>query len=96
VNVTGLNHFEALSFDCYGTLIDWETGLLAALEPLLARAVARPPTDDVLEAYGAAEFEAEQAYPGDPYPRILSRVWQALASEWEVADDAEERERFAQ
>ena len=91
-----LTDFEALSFDCYGTLIDWETGLLAALEPLLARAAARPPTDDVLEAYGAAEFEAEQAYPGDPYPRILSRVWQALASEWEVADDAEERERFAQ
>jgi 2-haloacid dehalogenase len=95
VNVTGLNHFEALSFDCYGTLIDWETGLLAALEPLLARAVARPPTDDVLEAYGVAEFGAQQAHPGDPYPQILSRVWLALASKWGLADDADERERFA-
>src|SRR5918994_5802785 len=30
-----LGAFEALTFDCYGTLIDWETGLLAALRPVL-------------------------------------------------------------
>ncbi len=30
--------FDALTFDCYGTLIDWETGILAALEPHTARA----------------------------------------------------------
>ena len=93
--MTGLNHFEALSFDCYGTLIDWETGLLAALEPLLLRAGVRPSTDEVLEAYGVAEFGAQQAHPGDPYPQILSRVWLALASKWGLADDADERERFA-
>jgi 2-haloalkanoic acid dehalogenase type II len=96
VATSALTDFEALSFDCYGTLIDWETGLLEALEPLLARAGVRPPTDEVLEAYGAAEFEAEQAHPADPYPQILSRVWRALASEWGIADDADERERFAQ
>ena len=28
-----LTEFEALSFDCYGTLIDWEAGLLAVLGP---------------------------------------------------------------
>ena len=32
-----LTDFKALSFDCYGTLIDWETGLLAALKPLTNR-----------------------------------------------------------
>ena len=33
-----LGRFDVLTFDCYGTLIDWETGLLAALRPVLARA----------------------------------------------------------
>ena len=33
-----LHDFEVLTFDCYGTLIDWESGLLTALRPLLAAA----------------------------------------------------------
>src|ERR1044071_1376200 len=91
-----LDQFEALSFDCYGTLIDWETGLLAALEPLLARAQPRPATRQVLEAYAAAESAAEEAYPSDPYPQILARVWSALADEFGVEDDPQDRARFAQ
>jgi len=90
-----LDQFEALSFDCYGTLIDWETGLLAALEPLLARAPVRPRADEVLEAYALAESEAEESHPAELYPQILSRVWLELASQWGVADDPQERERFA-
>ena len=90
-----LNQFEALSFDCYGTLIDWETGLLAALEPLLARARPRPTRDGALEAYALAESAAEERYPAEPYPQILSRVWLDLSSQWDVADDPAERETFA-
>jgi len=93
---TRLSQFEALSFDCYGTLIDWETGLLEALEPLLARASPRPTTQAALEAYAEAEVDAEAAYPADPYPEILSRVWAALATRWGVADDPDERMRFDQ
>jgi 2-haloacid dehalogenase len=33
----GLKDFDVLSFDCYGTLIDWESGIHSALEPLLSR-----------------------------------------------------------
>ena len=91
-----LDQFEALSFDCYGTLIDWESGLLAALEPLLARAHPRRATNDVLEAYAAAEFAAEDAYPSDPYPHILARVWSALAGQFGVEDYPQDRARFAQ
>ena len=36
--------FEFLTFDCYGTLIDWETGILEALKPILARH-RKSPTD---------------------------------------------------
>ena len=90
-----LNDFEALSFDCYGTLIDWETGLLEALAPLLARAPTLPTRDEVLEAYALAESEAEEKYPAEPYPQILSRVWLDLASQWNVADDPVLRQAFA-
>ena len=33
-----LTDFKVLSFDCYGTLIDWETGMHEALKPLVAKA----------------------------------------------------------
>ena len=36
-----LTEFGVLTFDCYGTLIDWESGIHTALQPLLAR-VGRP------------------------------------------------------
>jgi 2-haloacid dehalogenase len=37
-----LSDFEALSFDCYGTLIDWESGIYHALAPLLVRTGVDP------------------------------------------------------
>ena len=96
MTMPSLTDFEALSFDCYGTLIDWETGLLAALEPLLARASPRPEADEVLEAYAEAEGAAEAAHPADPYPQILARCWSALVAQFGAGEDETERERFAQ
>ena len=46
-----LSDFKALSFDCYGTLIDWEAGMTEALQPLRLRAGVSP--DALLAAYGA-------------------------------------------
>jgi len=96
MTMPSLTDFEALSFDCYGTLIDWETGLLAALEPLLARASPRPEADEALEAYAEAEGAAEAAHPADPYPQILARCWSALVAQFGAGEDEAERERFAQ
>ncbi len=39
-----LDHFEVLTFDCYGTLIDWETGIWEALRPVLAAHQVDTPT----------------------------------------------------
>jgi len=57
--------FEALTFDCYGTLIDWEAGLTAALRQVLDPHGVHPDTDALLETY--AGFEAELERP--PYRR---------------------------
>ena len=57
-----LSRFKALSFDCYGTLIDWEAGLSEALRPLAERSGTS--ADDLLEAYGPIEHALEEAHPG--------------------------------
>ncbi len=49
---------KALTFDCYGTLIDWESGMLAALKPLLANHSINLDDEQILKLF--AEFESEQ------------------------------------
>lgn len=66
------SRFQYLTFDCYGTLIDWETGILGALRPVL-EAHGKTPTDEqLLEWYGELEAEAEQPY--QPYRDVLKAV----------------------
>ncbi len=67
------NPFQCLTFDCYGTLIDWESGILQAMETTLA-AHGQPCTqDEILELYAELESEAER---GEyvTYREILKRV----------------------
>jgi len=80
-----LSDFKALSFDCYGTLIDWESGLLAALEPLRER--SRVADGELLEAYGVVEYEVEQEFPGLAYSQLLEKVHQGLCRRLGVAED---------
>jgi len=68
-----LTEFEALSFDCYGTLIDWEAGLLAVLGPW-ARARGLALTgEELLTAYAQVEAEVEAEHPAAVYPEVLAR-----------------------
>jgi len=68
-----LGRFKVLTFDCYGTLIDWETGIFSALRPILA-AHGKPITDSaLLEMYSALEAEAEQG-EFHPYREVLQSV----------------------
>ncbi len=66
------DRIEALTFDCYGTLIDWETGILAGLRPVLAAHGITPPDDELLAAYARAEAGAESG-PYRRYREILAR-----------------------
>jgi 2-haloacid dehalogenase len=52
--------FQVLTFDCYGTLIDWEAGIFSALRPILAAHGKSLADDSLLEMYGELEAEAEQ------------------------------------
>ena len=53
------NHFQVLTFDCYGTLIDWESGILSVLSPLLEGYGLRVSDSEILEKYAKFESAAE-------------------------------------
>jgi 2-haloacid dehalogenase len=63
--------FDALTFDCYGTLIDWETGILAGLRTALGPHGVDAEDDTLLEAYAAAEAKLEGGHYL-PYRTILA------------------------
>src|SRR5260370_33266010 len=65
--------FQVLTFDCYGTLVDWETGIFGALRPILT-AHGRTVTDaELLEFYSELELQAEQG-EFRPYREVLQSV----------------------
>jgi 2-haloacid dehalogenase len=55
-----LTHFKVLTFDCYGTMIDWETGIFSALRPILAAHNKSIADSGLLEMYSELEVSAEQ------------------------------------
>ncbi|MEM9166630.1 MAG: HAD-IA family hydrolase [Planctomycetota bacterium] len=71
---------QAIAFDCFGTLIDWEAGILDALSSLFERhRVVGPPADaDLLTLYARLESEA-QAGSYRPYRDVLADVAQGFA-----------------
>ena len=79
-----LHDFEVLTFDCYGTLIDWESGLLAALKPLLAAAAQTAPAAEVLAQFAIHEVAQQAQTPGMLYPQLLAQVHRRLARDWGV------------
>ena len=72
------DRFEVLTFDCYGTLIDWESGIFSAMRPILAAHGKSLPDVQLLELYGDLEASAE-AGPYRPYRGILESVAQGIA-----------------
>jgi len=80
-----LRDFKLLTFDCYGTLIDWETGMIDALRPLVARLRAPPSRDAILEAHARHESEQQRWTPAMRYRELLATVHKRLAEEFGVS-----------
>ena len=85
-----LTDFKALTFDCYGTLIDWESGMVAALQPLVSKAARPLSRNDVLEAHARHESRQQLQTPGKLYRELLAVVYKRLAEEWNVTVSWEE------
>ena len=90
-----LRDFKVLTFDCYGTLIDWESGIYNALLPLreLSNQGERS-RDEVLEEYAKIEADQELLTPAMPYSQLLSVVCQRLAKAWGISLTQEQANIF--
>lgn len=80
-----LSDFKALTFDCYGTLIDWESGMIEALKPLTSRISPTLVRNAILEAHARHESMQQRFTPAKNYREILSTVYKRLAEEWGVS-----------
>lgn len=80
-----LSDFSTLTFDCYGTLIDWESGMLAGLEPLTARLNGQLTRNQILEAHACNESGQQRATPAKNYQDLLATVYRRLAEEWGIS-----------
>ncbi len=95
MNGIDFGRFDAITFDCYGTLIDWEQGIVNALQPVLAPRAIEAESDELLELYAHHEAVLE-AGTYQPYRDVLSHAVRALCAElgFEATDD--DARRFAE
>ena len=86
--------FDVLTFDTYGTLIDWERGILAAIRPILAaHGIDAGADDGVLEAFARHEAEIESG-PYRPYRAVLGEVLTAMLGHFGQAPTGDEVAQF--
>jgi 2-haloacid dehalogenase len=89
------DRFEALTFDCYGTLIDWEAGIWEALQPALTSHHITIAKDKALELYGELESDAERGEYRD-YKTVLRMVLEELGSRLGFTPTPGELDRFSE
>src|SRR5262249_30682214 len=88
------DRFDALTFDCYGTLIDWERGILDALQPVLAPREVDTGEEELLELYAAHEAELE-AGPYLSYREVVGAALHRLVADLGHEASYEESGEFA-
>ena len=79
-----ISDHRVLTFDCYGTLVDWETGILHNLAPLTERTGRNLTNNDILEAHADQESSQQKFTPSMPYCRLLAVVYRRLAELWDT------------
>jgi 2-haloacid dehalogenase len=84
--------YDVLTFDTYGTLIDWEAGLLVALRRALGDAAASLGDDDLLTRFAAFEHDAET--PGTRYRDVLAISLRGIAAQLGVSVSDAQAEEF--
>ena len=87
-------HYKCLSFDCYGTLIDWESGLLSSIRPLLNHHRVGICDRELLELYAQHEAKIEAA-EYRPYKEVMREVLRELGKSLDFSPTSDEFENFS-
>jgi 2-haloacid dehalogenase len=92
--VSSFGAFTILSFDVYGTLIDWESGILAELRPWTDRVGIEIGDEALLETYGELETVVEAEHPAWRYPDVLAETFRRVGARLAVAVTDDEAASF--
>ncbi len=96
LNIMKLTDFKALTFDCYGTLIDWESGMITALTPLMDKVEREMTRNEILKAHSRHESSQQRQTPAKGYRELLAIVYRRIAEEWGVSVSWDECTRYGQ
>jgi 2-haloalkanoic acid dehalogenase type II len=89
-----LSDFDAVTFDVYGTLIDWEPAIVDFWRRWAGRNGVAAPGQDLLMAFDTARAQIQKERPAHLYPEVLRRCFDRVSAAFGVAADAAEREAF--
>lgn len=90
-----LQNFKALTFDCYGTLIDWENGIIRLVKPWLDEIASPVPPDLVVTAFALMQAKHQQARPTLLYPEVLRRTWRDIEGTFGWDENLDHAKAFA-
>lgn len=91
-----IHQYNALTFDCYGTLIDWESGIWDAMQPLLMHNQKNISRCEGLEAFAVIETAQEKNTPDLLYPELLTKVHTQLATHFNIESSPDLDAAFGQ
>ena len=88
--------FKACTFDCYGTLIDWDTGISELVRPWLADMHSQVPPDLVVSTFALMQARHQQTRPALLYPEVLRRSWRDIEEQFGWDENPAHATAFAQ
>ena len=87
--------FKVLTFDCYGTLIDWEKGITDLIQPWLAKLDPHLPSRLLLSSFALMQAKFQQVRPTLLYPDVLRRTWGDIEGTFGWPPDPAHADAFA-
>ena len=87
--------FKLLTFDCYGTLIDWDTSISKLVQPWLLQMESPVPPELVVSTFALMQARHQQTRPALLYPQVLRRSWRDIEEQFGWDENAGRADEFA-
>jgi len=87
--------YKVLTFDCYGTLIDWDSSITDIVTPWLNEMQSPVPPDLVVSTFALMQAKHQQTRPALLYPEVLRRSWRDIEEQFGWPEDQDRAESFA-
>jgi 2-haloacid dehalogenase len=93
--VIDFSKYKVLTFDCYGTLIDWEKGIETLVAPWLSELGGVVPSGLLVTSFAIMQAKHQQVRPVLLYPEVLRRAWTDIEGTFGWDENAEHAGAFA-